>query len=160
MVDMLTCCFTGHRELPGVDREEIKSRLSGEILAMYKRGVRRFIAGGAIGFDTYAEEKVLELSEGLKGIELWVAIPFAEYDRSWTVELREKNRVILGRAAHVETVSVRFWRGCYSARNRWMVENSEFCIACYDGRSPGGTAYTVRYARAKGLNIVNICDTL
>ena len=85
-----TCCFTGHRELSGVDREEIKRRLSGEILAMYKRGVRRFIAGGAIGFDTYAEEKVLELSEGLKGIELWVAIPFAEYDRSWTVELRER----------------------------------------------------------------------
>ena len=40
-------------------------------------------------------------------------------------------------------------------RNRHLVDNSSVCV-CYLNRESGGTAYTVRYAKEKGLEIVNI----
>jgi hypothetical protein len=35
-------------------------------------------------------------------------------------------------------------------RNRQIVDAAEILIACYDGRTTGGTAFTVGYARRKG----------
>ena len=40
-------------------------------------------------------------------------------------------------------------------RNRALVDRSAFCI-CYLRTQTGGTAYTVRYAREKGLKIWNL----
>jgi len=40
-------------------------------------------------------------------------------------------------------------------RNRYMVDHSCTCI-CYLTETTGGTAYTVKYAREKGLHIFNI----
>ena len=40
-------------------------------------------------------------------------------------------------------------------RNRYLVDHANFLIAVYDGK-PGGTQYTVEYARKKGLEIVQI----
>ena len=43
------------------------------------------------------------------------------------------------------------------ARNRYMADHSSYCIA-YLVRGTGGTAYTVRYARKKGVQIVNLWE--
>ena len=40
-------------------------------------------------------------------------------------------------------------------RNRHLVDNSSVCV-CYLTKDSGGTAYTVRYAKEKGLEIVNL----
>ena len=42
-------------------------------------------------------------------------------------------------------------------RNRHLVDHSGTCI-CYLTRSTGGTAYTVDYARKKGLRIINVAN--
>jgi len=38
-----------------------------------------------------------------------------------------------------------------------MVDRSRYVICYYDGKS-GGTANTVRYARARGRDIINVAD--
>ena len=43
------------------------------------------------------------------------------------------------------------------ARNRHLVDHSGTCI-CYLTRSAGGPAYTVDYARKKGLRIINLAE--
>jgi hypothetical protein len=39
--------------------------------------------------------------------------------------------------------------------NRHLVDRSSVCV-CYQTRHGGGTAYTVNYARAHGLAIINM----
>ena len=46
-------------------------------------------------------------------------------------------------------------RGAYLARDRHLVDGAAYCIT-YCTRNSGGTAYTVRYAKERGLKIRNI----
>jgi hypothetical protein len=41
-------------------------------------------------------------------------------------------------------------------RNDYLVENSSVLVAWFDGQPRGGTAYTVRRARRKGVRIENL----
>ena len=43
-------------------------------------------------------------------------------------------------------------------RNRHLVDHSSLCISCLT-QPTGGTAYTVDYATAQGLEVVNLGDT-
>ena len=40
-------------------------------------------------------------------------------------------------------------------RNRYMVDNSAFCV-CYLNRQKGGTMYTALYAMQEGLPLLNL----
>jgi hypothetical protein len=42
-------------------------------------------------------------------------------------------------------------------RNRHLINYSGYCIA-YLSKDNGGTAYTVNFARQKGLKIINLVD--
>ncbi len=50
--------------------------------------------------------------------------------------------------------STSYSKDCYMRRNRYMVDQSQRIIAVYDGRSTGGTAATVRYAKGKDVRVV------
>lgn len=54
--------------------------------------------------------------------------------------------------------TVKVCRTCYHERNRYMVLSSDRVIAVYDGRSTGGTFYTIRFAQAneKEIRIIEI----
>lgn len=47
----------------------------------------------------------------------------------------------------------RYGRPAPLIRNREIVTGAACLIACYDGRSSGGTAYTVGYARKQGIPV-------
>ena len=49
----------------------------------------------------------------------------------------------------------KYAKGCMHKRNCHLVDNSSVCV-CYLNRESGGTAYTVRYAGKKGLEIINL----
>ena len=58
-----TCFFSGHRNLPGGRKWEIIEAIAEDsIRNAYRRGVRRFLCGGALGFDTIAAQLVLSLA--------------------------------------------------------------------------------------------------
>jgi uncharacterized phage-like protein YoqJ len=54
-------------------------------------------------------------------------------------------------------ISKEYTSNCMLKRNRHLVDNSSLCI-CYLTENTGGTAYTVRYAKQKGLRIINIAE--
>lgn len=54
-----TCCFTGHRDLPSVCREEIAEKLEETITRLVRDGIQFYKTGGALGFDTLAAQTVL-----------------------------------------------------------------------------------------------------
>ena len=48
-----------------------------------------------------------------------------------------------------------YFEGCMRERNRYMVEHSSFCVACFDGSLKSGAGQTYRLAQKSGLKIYN-----
>ena len=71
----------------------------------------------------------------------------------WSEEDVSSQERILRRSNKVVYVSQEK-EGAFLARDRKLVDESSFCI-CYCHRMTGGTAYTVRYARQKGVPVFN-----
>lgn len=80
----------------------------------------------------------------------------ANQTKKWKDE-REIKRYydILDKVDKVVCLSELHYKGCELARNRHLVNNSSYCI-CYLTQNNGGTAYTVNYAKNKGLKVFNI----
>lgn len=157
-----TCCFTGSRpqSLPWGWREEdprcsaLKERMEEAVVSLItQRRVRHFISGGAQGVDTYAGELVLGLKPRFPGITLEIAIPMENQDSRWSWEARSRYAALLSGADRRTYVCRRYSPDCFHRRNRYMVEHSAYVLAVWDGR-PGGTAYTVEYARQKGRELL------
>lgn len=152
-----TACFTGHRELPTEILPEISKRLEDTLLTLIEQGYCYFGAGGALGFDTLAAQTVLRLRERYPQIRLILVLPCLNQTRSWQQADVDIYEELKRRADKVTYTSESYFRGCMQKRNRHLVDNSSVCI-CYLTKPTGGTAYTVDYARRRGLRIINIAD--
>ena len=153
-----TCCFTGHRQIPPGDRTEIIEKLERTIIRLYQQGVRYYGAGGALGFDALAAQTVLHLRESCPGMKLILILPCLTQTRGWRPEDVTEYERIKAQADKVVYTAQQYTPGCMHRRNRHLVDNSSVCV-CYLVRDSGGTAYTVRYAKEKGLEIVNIAHS-
>lgn len=150
-----TCCFTGHRELPVWGREELAAKLEDTIISLYQKGIRFYGAGGALGFDCLAAQTVLRLRESCPAMRLILVLPCLTQTRGWPAADVQEYERIKAQADKVVYTAQDYSKGCMHKRNRHLVDNSSVCV-CYLNRESGGTAYTVRYARKKGLEIINL----
>ena len=150
-----TCCFTGHRQIPPEEEERIKSRLESIVTSLYQRGIYYYGAGGALGFDTLAAEAVLRLRERYPALRLILVLPCRDQARGWRPEDVSRYEGIRSRADKTVYTSQRYARGCMHKRNRHLVDHSGVCV-CYLRKEGGGTAYTVEYARARGLELIYV----
>lgn len=152
-----TCCFTGHRRIPTEKVEKVKVKLKHTITIAVEEGYLYFGTGGALGFDTLAALTVLELKEKYPRIKLILVLPCVNQTRGWNKIDVEVYEYIKSKCDKYVYTSKEYTDGCMQKRNRHLVDNSSLCI-CYLTRNTGGTAYTVRYAKQKGLNIINLAD--
>lgn len=152
-----TCCFTGHRKIPPAQYKNIAKRLRLEIETMIERGVVYFGTGGALGFDTMAAEAVLELRKKYPKIRLILVLPCKTQTHGWSEKDKAVYKNIQRACDKYVYLSEEYTRDCMKRRNRHLVQNSAYCI-CYLTRHFGGTAYTVEYAKRKGLEIINLAD--
>ena len=149
------CCFSGHRDIPYNNKNKIKRLLKKEITKLIKAGVKIFYSGGALGFDTYAAQMVLSMKEKYKEIKLIMVYPCKDQTKNWSVDsIKEYNKIIALADEHI-FLQEHYTQGCMHKRNRYMVDNSVYCI-CYLNKVSGGTAYTVDYAKRKGLTVINL----
>ena len=150
------CAFTGHRDVPSADSVRVAERLDELVEEMIsRRGVTRFLAGGALGFDTEAARAVLRAKASHPEVELVLALPCREQTRGWSEGDKRTYDELLSLADSVVYVSERYFRGCMHKRNRYLIDNASWCIA-YKTRDTGGTAYTVQYAERCGVPILLI----
>ncbi len=155
-----TCCFSGHRDLCQSEMTALQPRLTDEIRRLAAKGVTRFIAGGAVGFDMLAAVCVLNLkSMELPHLHLTLALPCVHHYKNWSRADKELLLHLLERSDEVVFVSNEYQPGCMQKRNRYMVDNSAHLV-CYCMRKNGGTAYTVRYAEKNRLTICNIAENI
>ena len=116
-------------------------------------GVATFLAGGALGFDTMAAQEVLRVrGERFPHLRLVLVLPYVGQESQWSQRDAAVYRALLRQADEVVYTAKAYTRGCLFLRNRYLVDHSAHCV-CYLQRDTGGTAYTVRYARERGLVI-------
>lgn len=152
-----TCCFTGHRSLSGTEKLKVAVRLRRVIEEQIKAGVVFYGAGGARGFDSLAAQTVLDMKKEYAQLRLILVLPCENQTRGWHSEDIAVYEDIKRRSDKVVYVSRQYTPDCMHRRNRHLVDHSGTCI-CYLTRSSGGTAYTVDYARRKGLHVINIAN--
>ena len=144
--------------MPADKIENIISRLSEEIDRLIHLGVTDFISGGALGFDQIAAALVIAKKEMGYNVRLLFALPYRNHDEGWSAEQRQLYSNLLNEADEVQYISDEYGVGCMKKRNRYMVDNSAYCI-CAMLRNGSGTAQTVRYARQKGVTVVNVAKS-
>jgi len=150
-----TCCFTGHRTLSHKKIEQIVKRLHEEVDRLISLGVTDFISGGAIGFDQIVASLIITKKQQGAEIRLIFALPCRNQDEKWTDRQKQLYRSLLGEADEVIYVSEEYTPDCMEKRNRYMVDNSAYCI-CALMRDISGTGKTVRYAQKQGLEVINV----
>lgn len=156
----LRCAFTGYRpqKLPfGFDEsddrcEELKKRLRQEIGQLISEGYTYFLSGGALGVDMYAAEIVLEFRKMRPEIYLEMVLPFEGQSKRWEPQYRLRHARMFECADKVTLTGKHYSCECMSRRNRYLVDNCDMLLACYDGKS-GGTAMTVEYAMRSGVDV-------
>lgn len=152
----VSAAFTGHRFYDFSQKEFIQERLTSAISEAYDHGIRNFISGFALGIDLMAAQLVQSLKCDLPGISLTAAIPFEGQAERYNIYDKRVYRRLLELADKVIVLSDCYYPRCFLDRDEFMVENASYLIAYYDGREKGGTYYTVKKARARGIPIINV----
>lgn len=153
----LACCFTGHRDIV----KGTKRALAMELLKcidglVAERGIRDFYVGGAVGFDALAAKAVIHLRKTkYPQLRLHLTVPFEGHYLGWSEEKQREYIEIREAADEYLAISLRPSKSAFLARNRFMVDQSEICVA-YIRHDGGGSEYTAAYARRNGKDIIRI----
>lgn len=124
-----------------------KDELFVEYLAPFAAEHTQFYVGGAVGIDSLALRWLAERSRAV----ITVVVPAMVTDQPDDAQHEILAASRLGRLSEViELRHPRFPEAeAYHARNRWMVDHSDFVIAFpYGTNSESGTWQTLRYAAA------------
>jgi uncharacterized phage-like protein YoqJ len=150
MENIISCAFTGHRE--------VNDYLDGQLLEkclknLIDQGVNTFYNGMAKGFDLLAAELVLKLKRTYPQIKLIACIPCLGQEKSYSDEDKSRYAAILEKCDDIKIISRTYYTGCMFARDRYMVDNSDYLVALLR-HTHGGTYYTVSYAKSKNKPII------
>ena len=165
-IKVKTCTFTGHRpdKLYGYSLDNPKYQILAQELAKHLRWlienerVKRFISGGAIGYDTVAFFVVEQMKREYEGIENILAVPFQNQFIKWREVDKERYFRMKAQAdeiVYVDTLEEYqtkhdtpigdFSNAKMQRRNEYMVDNSNYMVALWNGDKKGGTYNCVKY---------------
>ena len=148
--------FTGHRSIAPEKVPELRRQVRGKIRPLYMLGFRNSVSGMAMGFDMLAAEEVIKLKEELSELKLIAVIPYRGQSERWAYQQRQRYQRILSKADEEILLSEGYYNGCLLKRNDYMLDHVSGIIAYFDGKPMGGTFYTCRNARAKGIDLINL----
>lgn len=146
-----TCAVTGHRNLPDdFDRKKLKEKLS-EIIS---GGYEIFLVGMAIGFDLACFSALTELKNEGANVKICAVIPCKEQDKYFSKENKALYDNCLASADYIAAEERTYFKNCMLLRDDYLIANSSLLFAYHDGRTAGGTYYTIKRAMKNGTKIV------
>ena len=159
-----SCAFTGHRpahfsfkyDERHPDCIALKEFMRREVISLVKQSITTFYSDMALGVDTWGAEIILDLKKQYSELKLIAVLPCETQANRWSVEQRERYFNLLPLCDDVIYISSQYTSTCMLDRNRYMVDNSKYIIAVYDGQDKGGTAYTVKYAKQNKRDVIII----
>lgn len=156
-----TCCFSGYRPEKMPFRtydpdavQALEAALDRAVEHAVSQGYHTFLSGMAAGFDIWAAEAVIR-ARAHHDIRLLCAVPHDHQSDRFPPSWKKRYNVCLVNSDAVRVFASNYFSGCFSVRNRFMVDSSSLLICYFDGQA-GGTAQTVHYAQGCGLHIINL----
>lgn len=154
-INMSIAGITGHRNIDHATNT-VKAVLREKY---YQYNVEAVISGMALGFDMLAAEVAIE-----EEIPLVAAIPFNGHTELWPSKEKGRFVSLIEQAWKVHVVS----KGKYAiwklhARNRFIINRSDFLLAYWSGSKSGGTRAALNLAEQQGKpfeNLYHLCSTL
>lgn len=144
----LVCALTGHRDLK---KDFDRNLLYDTLEELIREGYTTYCCGMARGFDLTALECLCELKRRYH-VRLLACIPYAEQGERLGASDRNLYRILLADCDEKHVLSEHYYPGCMFTRNRYMVDRADLLLA-YFVENSGGTAYTVKYARSRGVEV-------
>ena len=151
----MTCAFTGHRQIKAEHKKMLPDLLNRAISYAYDRGCRRFIAGGAVGFDTEAARAVLRFRIRHPDVSLVLYLPCINQDEMWNDRQKDAYSFTLSVADEVVYVSDEYSRSCMKRRNQALADACDIMIG-YVGHGRSGSLQTLRLAKSAGKPCYNL----
>ena len=167
-----TMCFTGRRpkDLCGYDSFRYNAFAKGLSDLIYtefyeKRGIRRFITGGAQGFDQLSFWAVhrMKKEHQLEDVESVVFVPYEHYETRWAAKgcfSKAEYWQMIEHADRVVVISESNETKALFDRNHAMCRCSSMCLGLYpdDGWTygRGGTAECMTYAKGLGITMFRL----
>ncbi len=163
ILNIKKACFTGYRpqkfpfQLDKLSSETclLQSRIEKTLVSLIDDDCKVFYSGMAEGFDILCAECVLKLKDKYPEVSLVCALPFDSQERSYSANWRNRYYDILQSADEVVYISKEYFPWCFQERNKFMVDNCDFVVCWYDGKS-GGTQNTIKYAQKLGRYLINL----
>lgn len=140
-----TAMITGHRWF------DYNVPIDKLITMAVNQGVTHFLCGMALGTDQVAAEILVQ-----RKLKWTAVIPCADQDKMWKPHQRSHYRKLVEQASKQVTLYKQYSAGVMQARNQWMVERADICLAVFSGDPHGvggGTATTVKMAHDRNLLI-------
>ncbi len=161
------CAFTGYRPQTkpfGFDEADprcvdFKGRLANTIQMLIDKGYKHFISDGAMGFDMYAAEAVVDFRKNNPEIILEMVSPYDAHASEWPPDLQARYDKLFALADIITATGHEFTKGVFFARNRYLVANADVLLAAFDDK-PGGKAMTCDLARTYNIPIIEMKPSL
>ena len=107
-------CFTGHRHIVRAELPALLKELRRVLETAIPQGFVDFYAGGALGWDTYCAQTVLDLREEYPCIALHLVLPCSRGEQTarWTEAQKAAYDCIFREADSCEFVSEEYTKSC------------------------------------------------
>ncbi len=138
-----TATFIGHRDIYGLDRALIRSK----IIEFIECGVTDFLCGGMGAFDSACASVVSEIKAEYPRVKCHLVIPYL------TFKICDKEKY--DSVIYPDGFEKYHFKAAIPARNRWLVDNSAYAL-CFVTHGWGGAAVTFARAEKKELHIINL----
>lgn len=148
--------FTGHRNIIGNKRPELRVAVDNALIELYQSGYRNFINGMAMGFDLLAASAVIALKCRFSDVKLIAVVPYCNQSEKFSEYEQKRYQYALQNADEVIMLREKYSNGCLLRRNDYMLAHASGLIAYYDGKPKGGTFYTIRKASESSMPIINL----
>ena len=148
--------FTGHRNIYGSKRQELRAAVDNALIELYQSGYRNFINGMAMGFDLLAASAVIALKRRFSDVKLIAVVPYRNQSEKFSEYEQKRYQYALQNADEVIVLREKYSNGCLLRRNDYMLAHASGLIAFYDGKPKGGTFYTICRASESSMPIINL----
>lgn len=148
--------FTGHRNIIGNKRPELRVAVDNALIELYQSGYRNFISGMAMGFDLLAASAVIALKRRFSDVKLIAVVPYRNQSEKFSEYEQKRYQYALQNADEVIVLREKYSNGCLLRRNDYMLAHASGLIAFYDGKPKGGTFYTILKASESSMPIINL----
>lgn len=143
---------TGHQPfLLGGYGDEIASRLQSLARSWLKNNEpREVVSGLAAGWDTAVAEAAIK-----EGISLVSALAYRGQADHWPEDAKRQQDRLIEKSSHVYVYADEKEHGCYSRRDKWVLDRADMVLALWSGVD-GGTARAIAHAQERNKPIVNL----